>query len=45
MITAVFGTVPSYAESQPQLTAGAFILMDMETGQVLAEKNADQRWS
>ena len=36
---------PSLAEAQPDLTAKAFILMDMKTGQVLAEKNADERRS
>lgn len=34
----------AYAD-EPVLSAGAWILMDMETGQVLSEKNADTRWS
>lgn len=37
--------IPALAETQPDLTAKAFILIDMETGQVLAEKNADDRRS
>ncbi len=45
LITALSLPIPSFAAAPPNLTAGAYILMDMETGQVLAEKNADQRWS
>lgn len=45
IITALSLPIPSYAAEQPNLGAGTYILMDMETGQVLAEKNADQRWS
>lgn len=37
--------IASYAAKAPELTSGAYILMDMESGQVLAEKNADQQWS
>ncbi len=33
------------AESYPELSADAYILIDMKTGQVLAEKNADERRS
>ncbi len=36
---------PVLAEAPPDLTAKAYILIDMETGQVLAEKNADERRS
>ena len=45
LITALGLSNPSFAATMPNITAGAYILMDMETGQVLAEKNADQRWS
>ncbi len=38
-------SVPAIAETQPNLTAKAFILIDMETGQVLSENNADERRS
>lgn len=31
----------TFAEAPPELTAKAYILIDMETGQVLAEKDAD----
>jgi len=34
-----------FAAQQPDLTSSAFILIEMETGQVLAEKNADERRS
>lgn len=34
-----------YAETELNLTSKAYILIDMQTGQVLAEKNADQKWS
>lgn len=34
-----------FAAQQPDLTAASFILIEMETGQVLAEKNADERRS
>ncbi|MGI6086260.1 MAG: D-alanyl-D-alanine carboxypeptidase family protein [Acetivibrionales bacterium] len=37
--------IPALAETQPDISAKAFILIDMETGQVLAEKNADERRS
>ena len=37
--------LPVLAEAPPDLTAKAYILIDMETGQVLAEKNADERRS
>lgn len=37
--------LPLLAQEQPNLTSPAFILMEMQSGQVLAEKNADQRWS
>ena len=40
----VLGTV-SYAEEEIELTAKAAILVEMETGQVLYEKNPDIRWS
>lgn len=45
ILTVLSFPLPAFAEAQPNLTTGAFILMDMETGQVLAEKNADQHWS
>lgn len=34
-----------FAESEPDITAKAYILIEMKTGQVLAEKNADERRS
>ena len=37
--------IPALAETAPDLTAKAYILIEMETGQVLAEKNADERRS
>ena len=37
--------LPAFAETPPDLTAKAYILIEMETGQVLAEKNADERRS
>ena len=37
--------IPAFAEAQPDLTAKAYILIEMETGQVLAEKNAYERRS
>ena len=37
--------IPAFAETQPDLTAKAYILIEMETGQVLAEKNAYERRS
>lgn len=37
--------LPVLAESPPELSSKAYILIDMETGQVLAEKNADERRS
>ncbi|NMA65243.1 MAG: D-alanyl-D-alanine carboxypeptidase, partial [Clostridiaceae bacterium] len=37
--------VESFAQAYPELSAEAYILVDMKTGQVLAEKNADQRRS
>lgn len=37
--------LPVLAEEAPELTAEAFILIDMESGEVLCEKNADQRRS
>lgn len=43
IILPIFGTV-SYAE-EIELTAKAAILVEMETGQVLYEKNADMHWS
>ena len=43
VILPVFGTV-SYAE-EFELTAKAAILVEMETGQVLYEKNPDLRWA
>ena len=36
---------PVFADEAPNLSAEAFILIDMESGQVLCEKNADQRRS
>lgn len=36
---------PAYAEEGPDINAEAYILMDMETGQVLCEKNADEKRS
>ncbi|AGI39601.1 D-alanyl-D-alanine carboxypeptidase [Thermoclostridium stercorarium subsp. thermolacticum DSM 2910] len=45
-LLSVPGTVTvSYAEDDIELTAKAAILVEMETGQVLYEKNADMRWS
>ncbi|NLM76147.1 MAG: D-alanyl-D-alanine carboxypeptidase [Clostridiaceae bacterium] len=38
-------SVEAFAEAYPDLSAEAYILVEMETGQVLAEKNADQRRS
>ena len=35
----------SFASEVPDLTSGAYILMDMKTGQVLTEKNSDHQWS
>lgn len=35
----------AFAEAPPELTAKAYILIDMETGQVLAEKDADAQRS
>lgn len=43
IIFPVFSTL-SYAE-EVELTAEAALLVDMETGQVLYEKNADMRWA
>lgn len=37
--------LPVLAEAPPELTAKAYILVDMETGQVLAEKNANEQRS
>ncbi|MGI6049841.1 MAG: D-alanyl-D-alanine carboxypeptidase family protein [Acetivibrionales bacterium] len=37
--------VSAFAAAPPELSAEAYILIDMETGQVLAEKNADARRS
>lgn len=37
--------LPVFAEEVPDLSAEAFILIDMESGQVLTEKNADQKRS
>ncbi len=37
--------LPVLAETPPELSSKAYILIDMETGQVLAEKNADDRRS
>lgn len=37
--------LPVLAEEGPDLTAEAYILIDMESGQVLCEKNADQKRS
>lgn len=46
MFLSIFTTpFQSYAENPPELTAGSYILVEMETGQVLAEKNPDARWS
>ncbi len=45
LCTAFSIPLPVYADDQPNLTSAAYILMDMETGQVLAEKNADDRRS
>ena len=42
---ALIKPLPSLAAEAPEIAAEAYILMDMETGQVLAEKNADQRRS
>lgn len=47
IITILVLSIPlnALAETPPDLTAKAYILVDMETGQVLAEKNADERRS
>lgn len=45
IITSLSFSIQALAEAPPNLTAEAYILIDMETGQVLAEKNADQRRS
>jgi len=37
--------IPALAETLTDITAEAYILIEMETGQVLAEKNPDQRRS
>ncbi len=42
---ALIKPLPSLAAEVPEIAAEAYILMDMETGQVLAEKNADQQRS
>jgi len=40
-----FGSAPARAQvSPPELAARAWILVDMTTGQVLAEHNADERY-
>lgn len=36
---------PAFADEVPDINAEAFILMDMESGQILCEKNADQERS
>lgn len=42
----LIGSLPLHAyAAEPVLTAGAWLLMDMETGQVLSERNADRKWS
>lgn len=38
-------SIPSFAVTEPNLSSAAYILVDMETGQVLAEKNADEKRS
>jgi len=37
--------LPAFADEVPDIKAEAFILMDMETGEVLCEKSADQKRS
>lgn len=37
--------LPAFADEGPGIKAEAYILMDMETGQVLCEKNADEKRS
>ena len=44
MLYYLFGTV-SHAEEGIELTAKAAILVEMETGQVLYEKEADMQWA
>lgn len=43
--TSFYSSVSVFAEDQPNLSAESFILIDMKSGQVLAEKNADERRS
>jgi D-alanyl-D-alanine carboxypeptidase len=45
LFTAFSVSLPVLAEEPPKLTSAAYILIDMETGQVLAEKDADARRS
>lgn len=45
VILTLFIPTQVFAEIPPELSAQAYILVDMETGQVLAEKNADERRS
>ena len=35
----------AFAADAPDLTSGSFILMDLETGHILAEKNSTEKWS
>jgi len=45
LFTAFYMPVQAFADTEPELTAEAYILMDMKTGQVLAEKNSHARRS
>lgn len=45
LFSAIYFPAVGFAAQQPDLSSAAFILIDMQTGQVLAEKNADERRS
>lgn len=45
LFSAIYFPAVGSAAQQPDLSSAAFILIDMQTGQVLAEKNADERRS
>lgn len=45
LFTALHMPVQAFADTEPEISAEAYILMDMMTGQVLAEKNAHARRS
>ena len=45
IILTFLSPITALAESYPQLSAEAYILIDMKTGQVLAEKNPDAKRS